>query len=288
MQWELFPAHPEIIYVGSDTKGARIDPGGCISKTIESINSGQGWGSGEKYTEEFNRALNGISDSGKVIVISDEALGTSFLSDNEVKVLRLRQVVGRAKVIVVFREPVSWIRSRYLQWLKGYGEKHTDFQNFEQWVTGDEGRQYLPELDYLDIVRRYEAAFGYENVGVFIFEEMVQDPHRFVEKICGFMEISAEPVRDVFLNRHRNPTIDSHALLVKKIRSYVGPLANMMLLPGIKPVLKAMGSQWMPKRPVQVSLSPEMANNIRTHCKFQCRGLAEARALPLNDYGYPI
>ena len=91
---------------------------------------------------------------------------------------RLSKMFGRAKIIVVTREKNSMLRSLYSQYIKEggiltFGEFKNNFFKHER-------------LEYDEYIRYLEDRFDVLHL---MFEELKNNPHGFVDKICEFIGV---------------------------------------------------------------------------------------------------
>lgn len=134
------------------------------------------------------------------VIISDESLtdlwdrGKGFLE----KAIGLKQIFPAARILLVIREQTSLLRSLYLQHLKEGGcLSPTRFLRMEvdrvpfDYIDYSAFPEIMVEtLDYNKLLTMYEDIFGAENVGVFVFEEMLVDAPQYVNKIGSFMHLA--------------------------------------------------------------------------------------------------
>jgi hypothetical protein len=87
---------------------------------------------------------------------------------------------------------VHRFRSRYYQFLKkknvsrgSFGLPPT-FKSFEEWVRQHANLSNFRALQTLEI---YSDVFGRDNVGVFLFEKLVQDPECYFREVCRFIGV---------------------------------------------------------------------------------------------------
>lgn len=66
------------------------------------------------FREPFDAALAKASAEGLRPVLSNEDFSVYKFLDPEMMALRLRQILGPYDVLLIIREPVSWLRSHYL------------------------------------------------------------------------------------------------------------------------------------------------------------------------------
>jgi Sulfotransferase family len=107
-----------------------------------------------------------------------------------------------AKIIAIFREPVSFLRSFHLQAVHNYVETQTDFA--KAIALEDARRQgrripllsqspaallYSDHVHYVEQLRRYHAAFPREQVLVLIYDDINADNQATVRSVLRFLDV---------------------------------------------------------------------------------------------------
>jgi hypothetical protein len=122
---------------------------------------------------------------------------------------RIAAVRPDARIIMVLREPASFLRSFHLQLVRGYNETQRDLRNaLALEDQRREGRamptaylsqaspkdlQYLELVRYVDQLKRYHAVFPRERVLVLIYEEFRRDNTATVRTILRFLNVDDTP-----------------------------------------------------------------------------------------------
>lgn len=127
----------------------------------------------------------------KAVGLSNEFL--SFALGNEVdtsdKARRLRQLFGEeTKAIIVIREQFSFLKSLYLELLKGgYGG---NYRKYLEYTYLYQVRSWFTDICYDNIYELYTNEFGTENVCMVAFEELKTEPTSFLSKIANALGIA--------------------------------------------------------------------------------------------------
>jgi hypothetical protein len=115
---------------------------------------------------------------------------------------RIAEVQPAARIIAIFREPASFLRSLHLQLLQNRHEVVTDFRAAVE--LDDERRQnrqippssywpaaliYDDRVKYVEQLRRYHDVFGRENVLTLIYDEFRDDNEATVRGVLRFLEV---------------------------------------------------------------------------------------------------
>jgi len=116
----------------------------------------------------------------------------SYLSDSEAPKL-IHEVSPNAKIIICLRDPVERIFSNYLM-NYNLGKLKFSFHEAIQISLKEENPTTLSFRRlrgglYFDDVKRYLEKFGSDNVVIIIFEELVLDLNKNVEKILNFLGV---------------------------------------------------------------------------------------------------
>jgi len=117
--------------------------------------------------------------------------------------LRSREAAGAiaalqpdARIIAIFREPASFVRSLHLHLLEEHVETETDLAtalaNEELERAGQRVLRYSDHLHYTEQLRRYHAVFAPEQVLVLIYEEFRADNEGTVRRVLRFLDVDED------------------------------------------------------------------------------------------------
>lgn len=141
-----------------------------------------------------------------------------------------------AKIIIMLREPVSFLQSYHLQKLKNPPADAEDIWDFEQALAAEEDRKHgrrlpprcqVPQLlyyservRYAEQVARYLAHFPRENVLVIVYDDFERDNRRVFREVLSFVGVdpSFEPE---FRTYNRGALVRD-----KRLQSLVGEVAH--------------------------------------------------------------
>jgi len=128
-------------------------------------------------------------------VINKKYLGESspsYLSDPEAPKL-IHEVSPNAKIIISLRDPVERIFSNYLMNYNLGKLKLSFHETIQKSLKEKNSTTLLFRISraglYFDDVNRYLEKFGSDNVEIIIFEELVLDLDKTVEKILNFLGV---------------------------------------------------------------------------------------------------
>jgi Sulfotransferase domain len=160
---------------------------------------------------------------------------------------RIGEQCPDAKIIAILREPVDFLRSLHLEFLRLAVEDEKDFQKALSLETARaEGRrippnsprpQFLPyaqHVRYVEQLERFHSVFPAERVLVLIYEEYRADNAATLRRVLDFLEVDDLPLPQVELNR--STSIRSPGLRALTRSLYLGSGTTGMLKPAITAV----------------------------------------------------
>jgi hypothetical protein len=115
---------------------------------------------------------------------------------------RIAEVQPQARIIAIFREPASFLRSLHLQFVQTDVETETDLRtalaledarregkSLPRHSTRPQTLLYSEHVHYAEQLRRYHAVFPREQVLALIYEEFLQDNAAMVREILRFLDV---------------------------------------------------------------------------------------------------
>jgi hypothetical protein len=235
------------------------------------------------------------SYNGKPILFSREHL-THEIFNKGLVAERLHAVFGTFKVILTIREQRSMLESAYLWHKRGLrhpwsgGIPHTSFDAYlsahRTGLTQIGRRSRLSTGDYGAIARHYAHVVGRENVGVFLFEEMVRSPDVFCENLFGFLSVDPKVAEDLLKANRVNSRSTKREYYYWGALAYLLPLPVNRIVQRLVPntVLRVLSSG----APMKVSLSSESEKFLANFYRDGNRYLQSEFSLPLEKYGYAL
>tara|TARA_B100001093_G_scaffold509751_1_gene574388 strand:- start:274 stop:1314 length:1041 start_codon:yes stop_codon:yes gene_type:complete len=206
LQKTIFPFHPEIQYLGDYFKKNELKE--VLTELIDIRDLDFDF---KKLRKKFNE--NFTTNNNQICGISREALSQSNYIEGENaerNAKRIKKVFGEVKIIYVIREQISMLSSIYSQYLKMGGTR-----NFNDWFLDPiECRGIIERLKYNKNIKMYQDIFGKENVLVLLFEELVEDKRKFLEKLYRFIgcqNINFEPEES---EQVINSSLTTHGALI--------------------------------------------------------------------------
>jgi hypothetical protein len=217
----------------------------------------------------------------------------------------LKAVFGDCKIIATIRHPIRLIESLYLQLLKrdnvgGMARlgRPLRFEPIDQWIMANWDAVGAPpkaHLEYPEALEIYADVFGRENVGVFLFEQLLSDPRNYYESICRFIGIEAQEAiahcegerenqRWTELQMRRLHSVHSSRLASTLFRYSPRAVRRQML--GMSGHHESTGS--VVGKSARVAIPEHLQDKLGEKTRAGNRRLMEIWNLPLDQYQYPI
>jgi hypothetical protein len=182
LRYGIFDQHPELEVFGHIVKGHRLEKPGYLVQEIYDPNFDK-----ERWLQALH-VYTTLFRPNRIVGISNEQLsGHAF--DTPLGLLvadRLHKVFGDIKIILVLRNPVSFIESAYVQAIKS-GTMTLDFDTFlgdPKWHD-----RVISRVDYLSLVNKYRSL--YSHFLVLPYELVNDDAQLFLDHICSFLNITS-------------------------------------------------------------------------------------------------
>jgi hypothetical protein len=144
---------------------------------------------------------------------------------------RIARVLPDARIIAMFREPASFLRSLHLQLVQNRNETETNFQraieleeprregrNVPPRANWPEALQYSRRVRYVEQLRHFQRALGHDSVKVIIYDDFRRDNAAVARDVMRFLGVAdTVPIDAVEANpsvRVRSVRLDRLALSV--------------------------------------------------------------------------
>jgi len=150
----------------------------------------------------------------KINIISNEGFsGKTYhpyidAEERYIKADRLKAMFPDAYILVGIREPASWKKSLYSQYLKRGG-----VLKFADWKKA-------VDPDYFHVeyyIGHLKVLFGIDKVYVYSFEELKKDHHKFVLGICGFLGVDMPNYKNKVFQKGFTPRQAETMRIINKI-----------------------------------------------------------------------
>ena len=285
LQRALFAQHPQVFNVG---KPALRGEGKSI---ISAIFDACDYRSDHPQPLDIEtlkrswRELLSAAEPGQVPVFShEEMIRQQFYGRGDPTRMpaAMAAIAGPLKVVMVIRNQLTLIESLFLHKFLQFEE----FQTLDRWLESDAERSALG-YGFYDVASAWAEVVGQHNVGVFLFEELVNDAHSFANRLCTFVGIDPESGARLLMQEPENVRKGGRLVAYAKLRSWIFPnLSLSALLPA------ALQPHWRRfieggRRP-SIEFPPEWRDGLEGYYAIQNRKLAERFRLPLDAYGYPL
>ena len=273
---------------------------GCVNEVAFEVLKGILWHTRSPMNAEavkvlYLETLLPAVPGDRFLVASWESLGNRTTEHYVEMLKRAQTVFGNCRIMVTLRNPLTRLPSEYLQNLRGhFVKRNQDYLGFvthvdiETWFR-KRSKSYpqAPLLNYGNGIRAAVDLLGRENVGVFLFEDLCEDPGTYHRSICEFIGIDADIGVAHAEGAHHNRGIG------QKQVEYMREVHESVF----KRTVHAFRSPEKRRRdlranaggpPAKAHLTDQLAKEVSDATRDGHRWLAETFDLPLEKYGYPL
>jgi hypothetical protein len=111
---------------------------------------------------------------------------------------RIAELRPDARIIAILREPVSFLHSMHMELMRDHAEIEPDFA--KALALGPErkeaeqrgGAPGLVYMDYVEQLRRYQDAFGRDQMLVLLYDDFRADNQAVLKRVMSFLGVDAE------------------------------------------------------------------------------------------------
>lgn len=298
LQMHLFNHHPEIDYLGKFIPGfgyRTAEIGDAVNQLVfadETMYRGTGVLRGllEPVMQHSKQAA---------VLLSSESMVHPAATDRGIVARRIYEIFPQCRILITIREQIDCVKSfygrhgRYGQYL--FLEKtETELLKvplpFEDWLkynfrTLD--KNFVGTIRYWEAISYYAQLFGKENVGVFLYEELIQNQSEFLRKLCEFLQVEDVALAGTLIQgQHENKNFSRGEVLFGNLAAKFPPRSGMVYPPG----LDDMVPRWLQKfsRKQSLQFSAEATEQLRTLYGEGNIKLRESFDLPLDQFGYAL
>ncbi len=282
LQKALFARHPDVLSLG------KPEPVPAAEAAMEAILAAC------DLREQVKRPFDGdlrqlwqqaIATAGERLpVFSREELIRYYLygePDPERLPNAIVKMAGPVRVVMVVRHQVKLIESLYI-----HKANQSNFKTAEHWIAG-QPEWFAYGYRFCEIAEAWARAVGEDNVGVFVFEELVNDSGTFAKRLCDFIGIDAQLGMKLLAKRHENERKSERTQMYARLRSAFFPdISFGKTLPA--PLRRAWRNYLEGGRRARVELPAGWLDRIVDYYGSDNRKLAARYGLPLRDYNYPM
>lgn len=239
----------------------------------------------------YHQAIQPYIKSNLVNVFSEENLIDPRYGDNWLRAYRLKQVFPTAKIIVILRNQIEIIRSTYEMYpfiVLGPGSEG-EFLPFNEWLEINLtyfNQSLLSGLKFYENLSIYRKIFGEKNVGIFLFEELVQELEEFANKISNFLEVDRTKTHELLKLPPRNyaKTHQAYNLKVKLLPKEIK--LSKVLPKSIHQYIAKFATQLIPYR--KIEMSQFYKKKLWNIYAISNKKLMNEFGIQLKDYDYPL
>jgi hypothetical protein len=303
LQHAVFAAHSEIYYLGKFR--ATKHPRGCRSREVYNLLAPLIWHQGkvrdwQVQQDRYATLIDDQAGQDQVVVASWEGLGGGPADVYRTMIADLRRMNPGLAVLMCVRNPLKWLPSQYLQEIQGqYLKKNRDHSfHGRAWLSFDDWMDRKAALiggirkwcSYVDNCGSAIKLLGKENVGVFLFEELVNDPTRYYTAVSDYLGVDAEETIRLAADAHRNPRLTETE--VDFIRGVDGSLLRRLLWrmqtpKARKQNMRRATNDQGESAGARVQLSAELKDRIAAGTRDCSLWLQDDLGLPVKEYDYP-
>jgi hypothetical protein len=305
LQRALFAHHSQIFYLGRYHRFPGTKE--CRSQELYRVLEPAIWKVRKAFDLDAARraietgVLSEMADR-QVPLGSWESLGSAMTPQTLSESLRrLEGLFGGCRVMIMLRNPLTWVPSLYLQQLKKRfvkaeeqvpkGGRH--LESVEQWFqrkSRDTGPAKL--LAYADNIRAAAEVLGKPNVGVFLFEDLVVDSNGYYNKICDFLGIDVEECRSLTANQRQNQGMTVAQLAeLQRIDAAWWSRVSWRFKSRVdrrRQLENGCGTQGVESAAARVDLPKALIRRIEEETRIPHRWLMAEFGLDLAQHGYPL
>jgi Sulfotransferase family len=153
---------------------------------------------------------------------------------------RIAEAQPEARIIAIFREPASFVRSLHLQLLQNRTETEKDLRKAialedlrrkgQQIPSGAHWPQallYSERVRYVEQLRRYEAQFAPKQMLVLIYEDFRRDNEGTIRRVLNFLGVDETvPVEEVSANPSVRVRSNRVSRMVPRLTASQNPLSR--------------------------------------------------------------
>lgn len=302
-QENLFARHSQIYYLGKSLRYTARSL--CRTEDIYEAIAPCLWNFSTAHDPAKSRAFfqkdYAAHREYRVAVASREEFGSRPDPQNFAEMLfRIQQTFGTCKVLVVIRNPLAWVTSEYLQRLRWHFTRNVErpfgtrtYLDIAEWMKRfDACARGSGLFTYGPNIRAAVDTLGKENVGVFLYEDLLENSRRFVDRISDFLGIDASESNHLMAAKEKNARMTIGQLRLIKATDRSAPRRFLWRLGSVKWRRRLLHSAAVSRppfdAPARIQLTTEEAHKVAMRTREDNRWLAESFGLDLSKHGYPL
>jgi hypothetical protein len=240
----------------------------------------------------------------KTPVLSLENLSGDPTWKTKLQARHFRTTLGPCQIILVLREPVSFLKSFYAQMLRNFQEQPPNDRprwmnaigtppgifEIDEWLEQTWSHRSSPRnyISTADTALAYARVFGKQNVHLLLFENFVRDPDAFITHLSTLLNIDPQESIRLLQKKRSNPRLTTDYIdRVREVQQSPDLLAEFQTAdPTERRNILDQRSKTGEK--ISPDLSEKWLATVAAHSRKQNRRLLQHWDLPLCDYGYQI
>lgn len=281
LQQALFARHSDILNLGKPDD--RSNPG-AAGRVVDALRDACAAGAPGATAEQRALWQQAVEPAaGRLAVFSHEELirHRYYPAEDPTRLPRaIVEMAGPVRVVIVTRHQIDLLESLYI-----HKANTATYLPPDRWLAAN--ADWISTYRFNEVADAWAAVVGEQNVGVFLFEELVRDTASFATRLADFIGIDAASAQSLLSAQHKNPRKSERTQTYVRLRSAFFPRASLgALLPG--PLRRAWHGYLEGGVPSRERLPDAWRATITDGFRSDNRKLANRFRLPLERYDYPM
>jgi hypothetical protein len=193
---------------------------------------------------------------------------------------RVKETLPEAKILLVLRNQVDWMRSAYLHHMENLPRGRDTFGDF---LTTPQGKLVAGASQFDVAIAAFQERFGRDRVHVMLLEELQTDQATVLQKLCRFLDVEYMPYTPVQSDRNTGKGVAVGRAVRFASRWRLDKLAKTFPSPLRKYSRRAAALLF--RKDV---ISPQQQQLIRSFSAASNNRTARLTGLDLALFGYPL
>ena len=254
--------------------------------------------------EELEAQKQHAAENGQAFVYSNDHY--SLLISPEWSIGKMKELMPDAKILLVVRrqqdilksiykykgKELSYVPSKYelsfVEFDEYFDYAFSNFKNRGGHKARDWVADYLRIIDFNRLANFYSAAFGQENVHVFLFEDLAKNPAKFYREMTNAMGITFDENASYIVNsKAMNPSQNPAQIRYMSLKSKL--FSNFMFsqrFPALKPISNLIHKKLQNVRARDIQINQEQLGILSSIYAEGNRELSNKFDLDLEANGY--
>lgn len=248
----------------------------------------------------YTPAIDDARSNGRTLVLSHERLSgypSSGSHDRAMIAARLRETFPDGRVLIVFREQRSLIRSMYSQHITDGGVESLDrFLHRPEPGLGRKPSFCLEQYEFDRMIAMYRGLFGEDCVLALPVELLAKDRQQFADRVTAFCGLPSTRVGPAKRSNEKRPLLMQHVQRPLNMLFYHNELSPGALVhvprfhkryARLRPLFDRLSPQFLERR-MEERLRSGIERHVQSHYAASNRRTAEMTGLALQDFGYIV